>query len=116
MVIPEGEKAFKEALQHALPSVQSKAYALMQRLAEQGRIHNEELFRNEGDNCWAIKPANKIRLYGWFCNKRKGDFVIGHAVFKNQNKMDPKDKARMELVKKIYESKEYPHHANRSDP
>jgi hypothetical protein len=77
-------------------------------LAEIGKINNTEQFVNEGDGCWAIKPASKIRLYGWYCPKRRGDFVIGHAAFKNQQKMNPEDKRRTQLIKELYESREYP--------
>ena len=107
IVKPEGLVARDEAFQHAPPSVASKANTLLRRLGEFGRINNTEQFTNEGDNCWAVKPTNKIRLYGWYCSIRKGDFVIGHAAFKNQRKMDPKDKKRMETVRELYEAREY---------
>lgn len=109
IVKPEGVEARDRAFRHALPkpNIEARALNLLRRLGEDGKISNRELFTNEGDNCWAVKPTNKIRLYGWYCKLRQGDFVIGHAAFKNQRKMDPKDKQRMEVVREAYEAREY---------
>ena len=109
IVKPEGVEARIEAFLHAQPKpdIQARTDAILRRLGDEGRIHNKERFMHEGDNCWAVKPTNQVRLYGWYCSKRQGDFVIGHATFKTQRKMDSRDKNRMETVRELYEAREY---------
>ncbi|MBF0185662.1 MAG: hypothetical protein HQM06_14925 [Magnetococcales bacterium] len=108
IVTPEGEQAWNDAFGHALPDAQSKAFRMLERLADVRTFFNTEKFVNEGDGIWAIKPVSKIRIYGWYCTKRRGDFVIGHAAFKNQQKMNPEDRYRVQSIRNLYESKEYP--------
>lgn len=108
VVTPEGQDACNAAYRHdAQLDPNGKVLPLLGVLGDRGKISSQQKFRYEGDGWWAIKPTDKIRLYGWYCTKRQGDFVIGHAAFKNQNKMNPADMNRLQSIKKIYERRAY---------
>lgn len=111
---PEASAEYTE-VKKRVGEATAKVEQLMHRFAQTGRIPNREQFAYEGDYpdggggrvaLWAFKGW-KIRLYGWYCPHRRGDFVIGHVVFKDQRELSPAD-ARLTIeAKKRYEKRMY---------
>lgn len=69
------------------------------RLAEGERMRSPDHFNSEADlpdgkPFYAIKTTQGLRAYGWYARER-GVFYISHFIFKNRQKLDPADTARV---------------------
>lgn len=74
----------------------ARVRALLQRLADRGRLRVPDEFRHEGDAIWAIRARCGLRAYGWFDRDRdeRRVFIIGHYVLKKQNQARKADLKR----------------------
>lgn len=66
-------------------------------------LHTPEQLNDEGDGFYAIKARGAaLRAYFWYCQKERGVIVVSHLIKKKKQKLDPQDKATMELERKNY--------------
>jgi len=65
--------------------------ALIQRLADVGKIFSQDQMRMEEDGIFAIKTRCGLRAYGWFHRRRRGVFVISHFIMKKTQKLNRGD-------------------------
>lgn len=77
--------------------------ALIQRLADIGKIFSPEQMRLEEDGIFALKARCGLRAYGWFHRQRRGVFVISHFVMKKAQKLDRRDLERARQNRNQYE-------------
>jgi hypothetical protein len=68
--------------------------ALLQRLADLGRLRSPEQFRSEGDGFYAIRHRTGLRAYGWW--ESNGRFVLSHFILKKKDALDESDRLRMQ--------------------
>lgn len=73
--------------------------ALIQRLADQGRLRSPDQFNAEGDGFHAIKHSSGIRAYGWFEDR---NFILSHFILKKQDKLAKSDQTRMQRNRDLY--------------
>lgn len=65
--------------------------AIIQKLADQGKIFSPEQMRLEEDKIFALKARCGLRAYGWFHRQRRNVFVISHFIMKKTQKLDRRD-------------------------
>ncbi|NJN48325.1 MAG: hypothetical protein HC808_19680 [Candidatus Competibacteraceae bacterium] len=108
----QADKTFDVSIKQIQPdrrnSAKAQLRALIEQLANSGRLKSPEQFRNEGDGFYAIRTKIGLRAYGWFANKKngvsvKGLFAISHFIKKKKDKLDPRDKALMIRSRQRYE-------------
>ena len=73
-----------------------------------GYLRSPDQFKHEGDKFYAIRARNGLRAYGWYANKKagaevRGIFVISHFILKKRDKLDPRDKEKMNESRRRYE-------------
>jgi hypothetical protein len=81
---------------------QNRLLFLVKRLADAGKIHNKEQFRNEGDKIFAFKPQPDRFLC---CFQQGRKVIITNAFCKKQQKLPPKEKQRALERTKDYEQR-----------
>lgn len=90
----------REAAARHVPANQSACIKqvdrVLERLAEQGVLRNETLFRHEGQGIYAAKGRCGLRAYGfhWHSPTWGPCFVVSHFVMKKRDRLDPSDLAR----------------------
>ena len=106
----DGEESLKEAelqVPGSRDACKAQLRALIQRLAEIGKLRSGDQFRHEGDQIYAVKTRCGLRAYGWFHGNRRGVFVLSHFIMKKKDKLDPKDLNRAKEIRRLYEER-YP--------
>jgi phage-related protein len=96
------DRGKSDALEYfqALPlSRQKKAIHLFYLLGDIGKIFNEEKFRYEGDQVYALKPSPDRFLCFFFEGSK---LVITHGYEKKSAKMPAKEKTKALKIKKDY--------------
>jgi hypothetical protein len=78
--------------------------ALLERLANIGRLHSPEQFRAEGEAIFAIKARCGLRAYGWFHRTRRAIFVVSHFMVKKTARLDSRDLRQAGQNRELYES------------
>ena len=77
--------------------------AILERLADVGKINNKEHFRCEGDGIFAVKKKH-MRLYGFFSKRKNKFFVACHPAIKKKKKANPRDLKRAKKLRDEYEA------------
>ncbi|MGB8468327.1 MAG: type II toxin-antitoxin system RelE/ParE family toxin [Candidatus Babeliales bacterium] len=88
---------------------QKKTLQLMRLLAERGQLFNEQKFRYEGDQLFAIKPSPDRFLCFFFDGAK---IIITNAYEKKSDKMPPREKeralkAKADYIKRVKEGNYY---------
>lgn len=82
-----------------ISKVKAQMVARQRRLEAGEQLRSPDHFRTEGElpdgkHFYAIKVGD-IRAYGWFSRKHKRVFIISHYKYKDSDKLDPVDTARV---------------------
>src|ERR1700722_16350483 len=86
-----GRSEVLKYFQNLPPDRAKKASRLITVIAQMGKIFNEEKFRYEGDQIYAIKPSEDRFLCFFY---RGSKIIITNAYEKKSNKMPVKEKER----------------------
>lgn len=78
---------------------QDRFLILIKKLADTGKIFNQQKFRNEGDKIFAFK-AKPNRFLCFFTVGKK--IIVTNGFPKRQDKLPPNEKARAILFRKDY--------------
>ncbi|MCE5316557.1 MAG: type II toxin-antitoxin system RelE/ParE family toxin [Parachlamydia sp.] len=79
-----------------------KTLNLMQLMATEGKIFNQQKFRHEGDGIYAFKPKPH-RLLCFFCDGKK--IIVTNGFVKKQDAMPPEEKKRALKYRRDYEER-----------
>lgn len=63
--------------------------ALLQRLADVGKIRSQDAFEDYGENIFAVKTRCGLRAYGWVDGKC---LVISHCLYNSNRKFSDSDR------------------------
>lgn len=77
--------------------------AIIQKLADKGKIFSQDQMRLEEDGIFALKARCGLRAYGWFHRQRRGVFVVSHFIMKKTQKLDRRDLDRARNNRDQYE-------------
>ncbi|ACL03294.1 protein of unknown function DUF891 [Desulfatibacillum aliphaticivorans] len=78
-----------------------KVFALVNRIADHGKIMNIEKFKHEEDGIYAIK-SGQVRIYCCFHGKKV--VLLTNGAIKKQNKANPADLEKAKKIRKETEA------------
>lgn len=104
-----GESQPLNYLMELNPEMQKKAFYLIKRLGDNGKINDITKFRNEGDKIYAFKPQPD-RFLSFFVKDKK--VIITNAFRKKTDKLPENEKSkalkhRESYIKRVKEGKYY---------
>ncbi|XDD49687.1 type II toxin-antitoxin system RelE/ParE family toxin [Leptospira sp. WS92.C1] len=72
---------------------------LVKKMADTGKIFNEQKFRNEGDKIFTFKPKPNRFLCFFTVGKK---IIVTNGFLKRQDKLPPNEKIKAQAIRKDY--------------
>ena len=102
---PGAQASWDAANQSVREKARSQLHARLTLLGDSGQLRSPDHMNKEGYGIFAAKTPCGIRAYGWFTSvSGQKAFVISHVIYKDQQKLDPKDLAQAVKAKETYEA------------
>jgi hypothetical protein len=99
-----GDMPVKEYFEGASYDVQKKLLALVIRIAEYGKLFDEEKYRivDKNNKIFEFKPLNE-RFFNFFCEDRR--IILTNAYQKQKQKVDPRELKKAVNLMKDYKQR-----------
>ena len=102
-VLENNRSPFREFFESLPQEGRSKLIKDIERLADEGPMHNREKFTHEEDGIYAIKKAKGINKFRVYCFFDRGNLIIlTNGRIKQKAKANPNDLNKAKRLRTLY--------------